>query len=104
MDIDLWPLVDALMTWVIIPMAAVLWVHNQKLAAQDREVLRIITLLSERKDQRDEDHAELNGALHDLRGAIQHLDQRLADFALAQSAQAGGSIRGTARSGWRGRG
>jgi len=39
-----------------------------------------------------------------LRGAIQHLDQRLADFALAQSAQAGGRVRGSARSGWRGRG
>ena len=43
MDLDLWPLVDALMAWVIIPIAAVLWVHNQKLAAHDREVLRIVS-------------------------------------------------------------
>ena len=88
MDLDLWPLIDALMTWVIIPITAMLWVHNQKLATHDRDVLRIVTLLAERKDQRDEDRAELNEALRDLRAAIQRLDQRFADFALAQSAQA----------------
>jgi len=49
-----------------------------------------MTLLSERKDQRDEDRAELREALRDLRSAILRLDQRLADFALAQTAQAPG--------------
>jgi RNAse (barnase) inhibitor barstar len=93
MDLDLWPLIDALMTWVIIPITAMLWVHNQKLAAHDRDVLRIVTLLAERKDQRDEDRAELNDALRDLRAAIQRLDQRLADIALAQSAQAAATAR-----------
>ena len=93
MDLDLWPLVDALMTWVIIPIAAVLWVHNQKLAAHDREVLRIVTLLSERKEQRDEDHAELNDALRDLRSAIQLLDQRLAAFGVSRSLQGSAGMR-----------
>ena len=82
MDIDLWTLIDALMTWVIIPMAAMLWVHDQKLGTHDKEVLRIMTLLAERKEQRDEDRAELKEALRDLRAAILRLDQRLADFAL----------------------
>jgi RNAse (barnase) inhibitor barstar len=90
MEIELWTLFDALMKWVIIPMAAILWVHNQKLGAHEKEVLRIMTLLSERKDQRDEDRAELREALRDLRSAILRLDQRLADFALAQTAQAPG--------------
>jgi RNAse (barnase) inhibitor barstar len=85
MDIELWTLLDALMTWVIIPMAAVLWVHNQKIGGHEKEVLRIMTLLSERKDQRDEDRAELKEALRDLRAAILRLDQRLADFALTQT-------------------
>ena len=53
MDLDLWPLIDALMTWVIIPITAMLWVHNQNLASHDRDVLRIVSLLGERKDQRD---------------------------------------------------
>ena len=88
MEIELWTLFDALMKWVIIPMAAMLWVHNQKIGAHEKEVLRIMTLLSERKDQRDEDRAELKEALRDLRAAILRLDQRLADFALAQSVQA----------------
>jgi hypothetical protein len=66
-------------------MAAILWVHNQKLSSHEKEVLRIMTLLSERKDQRDEDRAELKEALRDLRAAILRLDQRLADFTLAQS-------------------
>lgn len=92
MEIDLWSLLDALMTWVIIPIAAMLWVHNQKLATHDRDVLRIVTLLAERKDQRDEDRAELNEALRDLRAAIQRLDQRLADFALAQSGQGAAAV------------
>jgi hypothetical protein len=65
-------------------MAAILWVHNQKIGAHDKEVLRIMTLLSERKEQRDEDRAELKEALRDLRAAILRLDQRLADFAQAQ--------------------
>ena len=85
MDIELWTLLDALMTWIIIPMAAVLWVHNQKIGGHEKEVLRIMTLLSERKDQRDEDRAELKEALRDLRAAILRLDQRLADFALTQA-------------------
>ena len=38
------------------------------------------------KEQRDEDRAELKEALRDLRAAILRLDQRLADFALAQPA------------------
>jgi RNAse (barnase) inhibitor barstar len=84
MQIELWTLFDALMKWVIIPMAAILWVHNQKIGAHDKEVLRIMTLLSERKEQRDEDRAELKEALRDLRAAILRLDQRLADFAQAQ--------------------
>ena len=88
MEIALWTMVDALMKWVIIPMAAILWVHNQKLSSHEKEVLRIMTLLSERKDQRDEDRAELKEALRDLRAAILRLDERLADFALAQSVQA----------------
>jgi len=88
MEIALWTMVDALMKWVIIPMAAILWVHNQKLGAHEKEVLRIMTLLSERKDQRDEDRAELKEALRDLRAAILRLDERLADFALAHSVQA----------------
>ena len=88
MEIALWTMVDALMKWVIIPMAAILWVHNQKLGAHEKEVLRIMTLLSERKDQRDEDRAELKEALRDLRAAILRLDERLADFTLAQSVQA----------------
>ena len=84
MEIELWTLFDALMTWVIIPMAAVLWVHNQKIGSHEKDVLRIMTLLSERKDQRDEDRAELKEALRDLRAAILRLDQRLGDFAGAQ--------------------
>ena len=88
MEIALWTMADALMKWVIIPMAAILWVHNQKLSAHEKEVLRIMTLLSERKDQRDEDRAELKEALRDLRSAILRLDERLADFTLAQSVQA----------------
>jgi RNAse (barnase) inhibitor barstar len=84
-EIELWTLFDALMKWVIIPVAAVLWVHNQKLGSHEKEVLRIMTLLAERKDQRDEDRAELKEALRDLRAAILRLDERLADFTLAQS-------------------
>ena len=83
MEIELWALFDALMTWVIIPMVAVLWVHNQKIGSHEKEVLRIMTLLSERKDQRDEDRAELKEALRDLRAAILRLDQRLAEFGAA---------------------
>lgn len=86
MEVELWTLFDALMTWVIIPMGAVLWVHNQKIGSHEKEVLRIMTLLSERKDQRDEDRAELKEALRDLRAAILRLDERLADFAVVQSA------------------
>jgi len=88
MEIELWTLFDAMMKWVIIPMSAMLWVHNQKIGSHEKEVLRIMTLLSERKDQRDEDRAELKEALRDLRAAILRLDQRLADFTLAQTAQA----------------
>lgn len=84
MEIELWTLFDALMKWVIIPMAAIIWVHNQKSGAHEKEVLRTMTLLSERKEQRDEDRAELKKALHDLRAAILRLDPRLADFALSQ--------------------
>jgi hypothetical protein len=36
MQIELWTLVDELMKWVIIPMAAILWVHNQKLGSHAR--------------------------------------------------------------------
>ncbi|MDB4111686.1 hypothetical protein N9571_03920 [Yoonia sp.] len=75
------------MQWVISPMAAMLWVHNQKIGAHEKKALRIMTLLSERKDQRDENRAELKEPLRDLRAAILRLDQRLADSALAQSAQ-----------------
>ena len=97
MEIELWTLFDALMKWVIIRMAAILWVHNQKLGSHEKEVRRIMTLLSERKDQRDEDRAELKEALRDLRAAILRLDQRLADFTLAQTALTPGprSVPGT---------
>ena len=80
MEIELWTFFDALMTWVIIPIVAMLWVHNQKIGSHEKEVLRILTLLSERKHQRDEDRAELKDALRDLRAAILRLDQRLAEF------------------------
>lgn len=85
MEIELWTLVDALMKWVIIPMAAMLWVHDQKIGSHEKEVLRIVTLLSERKEQRDEDRAELKEALRDLRAAILRLDERLAALALGPS-------------------
>ena len=83
MEIELWTFFDALMTWVIIPIVAMLWVHNQKIGSHEKEVLRILTLLSERKHQRDEDRAELKDALRDLRAAILRLDQRLAEFGAA---------------------
>ena len=88
MEIELWTFFDALMTWVIFPVVAMLWVHNQKIGHHEKDALRIMTLLTERKEQRDEDRQELNEALRDLRAAILRLDQRLADFAIGQSAQA----------------
>ena len=66
-EIEIWTLLDALMKWVIIPMAAMLWVQNQKIGAHEKEDLRIMTLLSERKEKCDEDRAELIEAMRDLR-------------------------------------
>jgi RNAse (barnase) inhibitor barstar len=104
MEIELWTLFDAMMKWVIIPMAAMLWVHNQKIGSHEKEVLRIMTLLSERKDQRDEDRAELKEALRDLRAAILRLDQRLGDFTLTQSAHPPASETPRARTARRAKG
>ena len=64
---DPWTLLDALMSRVINPMAAALWVHNFRLGTHDREVLHILALLFERKDQRDENRAELKDALQGWR-------------------------------------
>jgi hypothetical protein len=76
-----WTLFDALMKWVIIPMVAMLWVHNQKIGAHEKEVLRIMTLLSEPLDYQKQLLVRVIGFEHQLvlAGdlALVGLDQRV---------------------------
>lgn len=76
------PLVDPLMLeaiaqYLVIPVLAWLWVHDRKLAAQDREIAKLIVILEERNSRRSEDREEFHQSVKKLHEAIERLDQKL---------------------------
>ena len=79
-----WTLMDRLLQYVIIPALAWMWALHRQAAQQDREILRIVTMLEEREKHRitereetaklrESDKREMTEAIRDLKATISEL-------------------------------
>lgn len=88
---ELWPILDRVMQWLIIPAIAALWALHAKLNASDsinaarhsdaeKNILRLMTILEERDKQRQNDNRHAEKAFSDLQEVIEKLSERLDRF------------------------
>lgn len=77
MDADIWMLVDRLMQWLILPAVGVLWAMNGRVSKQEKEILRILTILEERNHRRDEDREDTSKIFARLYEAIESLSTKI---------------------------
>lgn len=79
-DPGLWQIIDRVMQWLILPglagVAHLLYRQNQ----QDKEILRLATIMEERNARRDDDRAQLLSAIANLQAAINAVDAKLEAF------------------------
>lgn len=87
MTID-WQLLDAVIQWIIIPGFVWMWhLHNrvtsgekavaEKFGTQDKEIVRLLTIIEEREKSRAQIRAGESATLNELHLAIKDMNDRL---------------------------
>ena len=87
MPVD-WAWINAIVQWLVLPMLAVIWTHEKRLNGNDREILRLLTVLEEReklravaRENEHETNKRLDHALEMQAEAINKLNDRLDELA-----------------------
>lgn len=47
-----WTWINAIVQWLVLPMIAIIWTHEKRLNGNDKEILRLLTILEERERNR----------------------------------------------------
>ena len=76
-DPEFWTVLDRVVQWLIIPALVAAWYLNRRVDSQEREILRILTILEERNQRRSEDREDSAAAFTALRGAIERLSSKI---------------------------
>jgi hypothetical protein len=74
---DYLPIVNAAMQWLIVPAVVVIWQLNGRISRQEREILRILTILEERDKRRNEDRENNSEIFKNLHAAIETLSAKI---------------------------
>jgi len=74
---DYLPMINAIMQWLIVPAVVVIWQLNGRISRQEREILRILTILEERERRRDEDREDNAQIFKNLHAAIETLSVKI---------------------------
>lgn len=77
---DVLALIDALIQYIVLPAAAILWSHNRRINRIDAEILRILTVLEERATARTQDLEVQERATKALNEAVQRMTERIDRF------------------------
>jgi len=75
--LEYWPIISSLTQWLVIPAIAVIWGLNKRQSAQEKEILRILTILEERDKRRSEDREDASEVFVTLRAAIEKLSDKI---------------------------
>lgn len=84
-DLDsLFPIFDRVVQWIVLPLLAVIWLHDKKHIAHEKkfieqagEIARALAVLETWKAQRSEDQAAHARAMERLSLAVERLNSRL---------------------------
>lgn len=79
-DSELWPLIDRLIQWLIIPAIVVLWSLHSRQNESERHILRLMTIMEERDKQYQADNRHAEGAFNSLKEVIEKLSERMDRF------------------------
>lgn len=81
---QMFPVLDRLIQWIIIPVAVVIYSHNKrhnehekKFIRMEGENARILSILEERQKQRDADKKSEDATFKSLAEAVTKLNERL---------------------------
>jgi hypothetical protein len=74
---DYLPMINAIMQWLIVPAVVVIWQLNGRISRQEREILRILTILEERDKRRNEDRENNSEIFKNLHAAIETLSVKI---------------------------
>ena len=75
-----WEVLDKIIQWLIIPLVAVAYNLYQRVNSQEKEILRILTILEERERRRNEDRETELSANKSLKESIDKLSAKLDDI------------------------
>ena len=75
-----WETLDKIIQWLIIPVVAVAYNLYQRVNSQEKEILRILTILEERERRRNEDRETELSANKALKESIDKLNTKLDDM------------------------
>ena len=75
-----WETLDKIIQWLIIPVVAVAYNLYQRVNSQEKEILRILTILEERERRRNEDRETELSANRSLKESIDKLSSKLDDI------------------------
>lgn len=73
-------ILDRVVQWLVLPLLVGYVYLSRQVTTQDKEILRILTILEERNKIRDEDLARNQNSVNKLFGAIEKLTDRLDSF------------------------
>lgn len=76
-DADTWMIFDRAVQWLILPAVAVIWSLNNRVSRQEQEILRILTILEERKEAHVTEQKNVAVAFRELRQTIEKLSEKL---------------------------
>ena len=75
-----WEVLDKIIQWLIIPLVVVAYNLYQRVNSQEKEILRILTILEERERRRNEDRETELSANKSLKESIDKLSAKLDDI------------------------
>ena len=75
-----WEVLDKIIQWLIIPLVVVAYILYQRVNSQEKEILRILTILEERERRRNEDRETELSANKALKESIDKLNTKLDDM------------------------
>lgn len=75
-----WDTLDKIVQWLILPIIAIAYNLYQRVNSQEKEILRILTILEERERRRNEDRETELSANKALKEAIDKLNSKIDDI------------------------
>lgn len=75
--LEYWPIVQSLVQWLVIPAIVIIWNISKRQTQQEKEILRILTIIEERDKRRTEDRDSNMEVFQALRASIEKLHDKI---------------------------